>query len=121
MDWTQLARDLVVLLEVLRVGGATLDGAQVRHTADLARLESGGHGKRLRGQASRGAPHEVGPDRQRYSRAGAAADDPFRLIEADPHANHHRRVETDEPRIVVIVRRTGFAADCAVNAPLPRT
>src|SRR5204863_2816112 len=108
---TELAGDVVAFLEVLRVGRARLYRAQVGDAAHLARFEAAWHGERFRGQASRRAAHEIRPDGQRHARAGTAGDDSLGLIEADPYADDDRGVEADEPRVVVVVRGSGLAAN----------
>src|SRR6185436_8002957 len=52
--------------------------------------------------------HEVAPDRDRQFPRISIADDRRRLIESEPYASHEMWCEPDEPRIVVIVGRSGF-------------
>ena len=72
--------------------------------------------QRLGGIKLRGSVHHLRPDRQGEGRAVAARYDRDRLIEADPHAASERVSVTHEPRVLVIVGRTGFASGGQVEA-----
>src|SRR5688500_15025303 len=103
MDRAELRRLGVAVLEVLGVDRAAFERALVRQQTKLPRPKVHWRLERFRRQTARGAAHEVAPDRQRHASAGATLADLLRLIEAGPHADDNRGVETDEPGIAVIV------------------
>src|SRR6185436_19350854 len=120
MDRTQLRRHAVSVLEVLDIGRTAVNRTLVRDQAQLVWLEAGRGRERSRGYQPLHAAHEVRPDRQRDASSGAALPDCLRLIEAGPHADDDRRVETDEPRVAVVVCRAGLAADGPAQSIRPR-
>jgi hypothetical protein len=53
--------------------------------------------------------HEARPHRHSEVRGKSARDDGSRLVVADPHARRQMRRVADEPRIVIVVRRSRLA------------
>src|SRR5687768_4536690 len=120
MDRTQLRRHAVFVLEVLDIGRTAVNGTLVRDQAQLVWLEAGRDLEWSRRRQSLHSAHEVRPDRQGDASAGASLPDGLRLIEASPHADDNRRVETDKPRVAVVICRAGLAADGSAQPVRPR-
>src|SRR5262245_11762096 len=111
MDGTALRRDSVSGLEVFGVGWASIDRPHVRHTAQLFDADPGRSPELPGRQCLCDALHEVGPDGKGDPRAVRFAGDRRRLIEPDPDTGDDGGGKPDEPRIVIIVGRSGLSAD----------
>ncbi len=59
--------------------------------------------------------HDVDPDWKRRLGSGLVVADWLLLIESHPHAQRDVRIEPDEPRVGVVVGRSGFPADRPVE------
>src|SRR5581483_8820217 len=105
MDWAQLSRNLIAVLEVLQVRRTAVDRLQIRDAAQFDRTQRGRDGQLACRTEPRDPLHEVRPDRHGDARGVRLATDRRRLIKADPHADDHRIREADEPRVLVFVRR----------------
>src|SRR5205823_11462015 len=95
MDWAKLSRHRIPGLEVLRVHRTVFDRAKIRHTAQFDGLETIGNRKVAGGPRLCRSLHEIRPDRQGDACTVSVAANRGGLIEADPHAGHHRARESN--------------------------
>src|SRR5262245_29423126 len=120
MNRTQARGDLVAFLEVLRVGRTSLDRTKIRNVTEVLAPHVIRRFERVRRQPLRGATHEIRPDWKRDARSRTALADTCRLVVTDPDTSNDRRVETNKPGIVVIVRGSRLAADGTMYAKRAR-